>query len=172
MKIFTSSKIALLLIIMLPLAKVRAEQQDTTAAITAIRAAYQKINTSSLTKEIFKYEADGCVNDGEVTYFLNPQKEIVKIIESGNIGDGSWSREFYFQSGKFFFCYEMIVGGPAAGPEMKNEYRTYVKNDQVLRYMENKKVVTPGDKSTEALTVSYKLMKAHTTKNFAEILCN
>jgi len=144
---------------------------DTSAAITTIRTAYKNINTAPLTTTVFKYESDGCVIEGQVKYFFNQKKEIVKIVESGSIGDGSWSREFYFESGKFIFCYESLIGGPADGPETKSEYRTYVKDDQVLRFMEDKNIVPAGEKSADAVKVSYKLIKAYTTKKFAEVLC-
>jgi hypothetical protein len=144
---------------------------DTSAAIAAIRTAYKNINTASLTTEIFKYESAGCVEEGQVKFFFNQGKEIVKIVESGSIGDGSWNREFYFQSGKFIFCYESLIGGPADGPATRSEYRTYVKDNQVLRFMEDKNIVPAGEKSADALKVSYKLIKAYTTKKFAEALC-
>lgn len=176
MHINTGFKICLLSGLLLPFGKVHAQQDpgsmDTAAGISAVRAAYQQINAAKLKKQIYKYEAEGCVNNGVVTYFLNPRKEIVKIVESGDIGDGSWDREFYFRSGKFIFCYEKITGGPAEGPEMKNEYRTYVKDDQVLRYLEDQQVLPPGENAAEAITISYKLIKAYTTKKFAEALCN
>ncbi|PWV51920.1 hypothetical protein [Chitinophaga sp. S165] len=144
---------------------------DTTAAINVIRAEYRNINTAKLTTEAFKYEAEGCVEEGQVKYFLNQKKEIVKIVESGSIGDGSWNREFYFQSGKFIFCYETLIGGPAIGPETKTEHRTYVKDDQVLRYMDDKNIVPAEQTAADALKISYKLLKAYTTKKFAEVLC-
>lgn len=144
---------------------------DTSAAIAAIRSAYKNINTAPLTTEVFKYESAGCVDEGLVRYFFNQKKEIVKIVESGAIGDGSWSREFYFQSGKLIFSYETQIGGPAEGPDTKSEFRTYIKDDQVLRYMEDKNIVPAGEKSADALKASYKLIKAHTTKKFAEALC-
>jgi len=144
---------------------------DTSAAIAAIRTAYKNINTASLSTEIFKYESAGCAEEGQVKYFFNQQKEIVKIVESGSIGDGSWSREFYFQSGKLIFSYESQIGGPAEGPDTKSEFRTYIKNDQVLRFMEDKNIVPSGEKSADALKASYKLIKAYATKKFAEALC-
>jgi len=144
---------------------------DTSAAIAAIRTEYKNINTAPLTTAEFKYESAGCAEEGQVKYFFNQKKEIVKIVESGAIGDGSWSREFYFQSGKLIFSYETQIGGPAEGPDTKSEFRTYVKDDQVLRYMEDKNIVPAGEKSADALKASYKLIKAYTTRKFAEALC-
>jgi hypothetical protein len=176
MNINTCFKVCVLSGMLLPFVNIHAKQapagQDTAACISAIRAEYHRVNISKLKKQTYKYEAEGCVNNGAVTYFFNTKKEIVKIVESGDIGDGSWNREFYFRAGKFFFCYETIVGGPAEGPEMRNEYRTYVKNDQVLQYLEDKTVLTPGENASEAIMISYKLVKAYTTKEFAEALCN
>lgn len=179
MTLFIRTQIILLTIVCMTWVKSLALQRavlpisgiDTTAAINVIRAEYKNINTAQLTTEAFKYEADGCVDGGQVKYFFNQKKEIVKIVESGSIGDGSWDREFYFQSGKFIFCYEMLIGGPAVGPEIKNEHRTYIKDDQVLRYIEDKNIVPSGATAAEALKISYKLLKAYTTKKFAEVLC-
>jgi hypothetical protein len=179
MNLFIRTQIILLIIVCTTWIKTIASQTsvlstsgiDTTAAINVIRAEYKNINTAQLTAEAFKYEADGCVDGGQVKYFFNQQKEMVKIVESGSIGDGSWNREFYFQSGKFIFCYELLVGGSAAGPEVRNEHRTYIKDDQVLRYVEDKNIAPPGSTAAEALKISYKLLKAYTTKKFAEVLC-
>lgn len=176
MNLFIRSQIILLTIICMTWVKTYASQRsilpvDTTTAINAIRAEYKAINTAQLKTEVFKYEAEGCTEEGQVKYFFNQKKEIVKIVESGSIGDGSWNREFYFQSGKFIFCYELLIGGPADGPEMKSEHRTYIKDDQVLRYMDDKNIVPSGETATDALKISYKLLKAYTTKKFAEALC-
>ena len=177
MNVFIRLQFILSLLICMTCAKTYASQgtiqssMDTSAAIAAIRAEYKNINTASLTTEVFKYESDGCAYDGQVKYFFNQKKEIVKIVESGSIGDGSWTREFYFQAGKFIFCYESLVGGPADGPETRSEYRTYAKDNQVLRFMEDKNIAPAGEKSADALKVSYKLIKAYTTKKFAEALC-
>lgn len=161
----------LIILLFMNVSAASAQQSSATeAGIAAIRAEFKRINAAPLTKEEFKYEADGCVDGGVVTYFRDKQ-EIVKISESGSIGDGSWVREYYYRSGKFIFCYEVIVGGPAVGPETKTEFRTYVKDDNVLRYMEDKKITPAGDKAAGEEATAYKLVKAHDTGDFAGVLC-
>jgi hypothetical protein len=179
MTLFIRTQFLLLTIVCMTWVKTLASQRlvlptsgiDTTAAINIIRAEYRNINTAQLPTEAYRYEADGCVENGQVKYFFNQKKEIVKIVESGSIGDGTWNREFYFQSGKFIFCYELLIGGPAAGPEIRTEHRTYIKDGQVLRYMEDKNIVPSGATAAEALKISYKLLEAYKTRTFAEVLC-
>jgi hypothetical protein len=171
MNLFIRYLILLLLAAVLPGIKAGAQQHPgTEAAIAAIRTEFKRINALPLIREEVKYEAAGCVEGGVVTYCRDKQ-EIVKISESGSIGDGSWVREYYYQAGKFIFCYEMIIGGPAVGPETKSEYRTYVKDDKVVRYMEDKKIVPAGSKATGEVATAYKLVKAYSTKDLAGVLC-
>ncbi|MCF6404868.1 hypothetical protein L3C95_18355 [Chitinophaga filiformis] len=177
MNVLIRLQLILSIVVCLTCAKTYASQgtiqtnTDTSAAIAAIRTTYRNINTAPLTTQLFKYESAGCAEDGQVKYFFNQKKEIVKIVESGSIGDGSWSREFYFEAGKLIFSYEFQIGGPADGPDTKSEFRTYVKGDQVLRFMDGKNILPAAEKSADALKVSYKLIKAYTTKKFAEALC-
>lgn len=164
--------IRLLLIMILPVLNVDAQQKSIETDIATIRAAFKKINTLSLKQEQFRYESEGCVEDGIVQYYFQ-NNEIVKIIESGTIGDGSWKKEYYYGSGKFIFSYEMLVGGSAMGEETKSEYRVYAKDGTAIRYMENQKILPTDTDSrvTRTLQIAEKLLKAYTTKNFAAILC-
>lgn len=172
MNLFIRYLTVLLLVLLLPGIQVNAQQKSpgAEASVAAIRAEFKRINAMALTTEEFQYDSAGCTEEGVVTYFIENQG-IVKIVESGAIGDGSWTREFYYQSGKFIFCYEMIVGGPAEGPETKSEYRTYVKDDQVVRYMEDKKIIAADTKARAQVLTAYELIKAYTTKEFAKALC-
>jgi len=172
MKLFIHYLHVLLLVLMLPALQIKAQQKNsgTEESIAAIRTEFKRINASALSTEEFQYDSAGCVDEGVVTYFLENQ-EIVKIVESGAIGDGSWTREFYYQSGKFIFCYEQIVGGPAEGPETKSEFRPYVKDDKVIRFMDDKKIVPPTSKATGQLRTAPRLLKAYRTKDFAKVLC-
>jgi hypothetical protein len=139
--------------------------------IAAIRNAYTSINTLSLKPEPFKFESPGCVEDGQITYFRNSD-DILKVKYSGGIGDGSWTTEFYFNAGKLIFCYDKLIGGPAAGKAITTEYRLYVKADRPIRCMENKKIIQPDSKATESINTAYKLLKAYKSKNIASALCN
>jgi hypothetical protein len=146
-------------------------QQKTDAAIEEIRAAYKDINNKMLTKEQYHYKADGCVEDGLVEYSFNKQ-QIVKIMESGSIGDGSWKTEYYYRNGDLIFCYETLIGGPAIGKVQTMEHRVYLNGGKVIRYMENQKIIPADSKAGEITETGLRLLKAHTTKNFAAALCN
>lgn len=160
----------LLLVSLLPVLNIYAQERTIDADITAIRAAYKKINTGPLKQEQFRYESEGCVEDGIVQYYFQDNK-IVKIAESGSIGDGSWKNEYYYGSGKFIFYYETLIGSAADGVETKSEYRIYVKDGKAIRYMEDQKIIQADSRVTKALEIAEKLPKAYTTKNFAAILC-
>ncbi|QXU44053.1 hypothetical protein [Pedobacter sp. D749] len=140
-------------------------------AILAIRQDVQKINSKRLKKEHYTYESAGCTEDGVVDYYFD-EKGIVKIVESGAIGDGSWVNEYYYRSGKVIFCFETIVGGPAVGKVTKTEYRFYVKDDSPLKTMEEAKTVKSDSKASESIGTANRTFKAYASKDFAGALCN
>ncbi|RFZ90971.1 hypothetical protein D0C36_18675 [Mucilaginibacter conchicola] len=144
---------------------------QTDADIAAIRQEYQKINAQKLTKQHFTYESSGCVEDGQLDFYLDG-KNIVKVTESGAIGDGSWVNQYYYSDGKVIFCLESLEGGPAAGPVTKTEYRYYIKDGKALRMMEGAKVVKNDSKVSDILRSANNIYKAYATKKFAEALCN
>ncbi|WP_129714847.1 hypothetical protein [Pedobacter sp. SYP-B3415] len=142
------------------------------AAIQNIRRTYQQINALNLTAERFKYESSGCVQDGVVTYFFSGKK-ILKIVESGSIGDGSWVHEFYYDAGKLIFCLESLVGGPANGPVTKTQYRVYLKQGSVIRALhDSNKISATDSKATELMQAGTRIYAAYTTKDFVSALCN
>ena len=140
-------------------------------AILAIRQHVQKINSKKLKKEHYTYESAGCTEDGVVDYYFD-EKAIVKVIESGAIGDGSWINEYYYHSGKVIFCFQTIVGGPAIGKVTKTEYRFYVKDDSPLKTMEGAKTVKSDSKASESIGTAKRIFKAYASKDFAGALCN
>ncbi|WP_028786016.1 hypothetical protein [Terrimonas ferruginea] len=146
-------------------------QSATEKDIAAIRQAYAQINSMKLQPEKFTYEAEGCVEEGVVTYYRN-KNAIVKIVESGSIGDGSWKTEYYYQAGKPVFVLESLVGGPAEGAATRSEYRYYFKDDQSLRFMDGKNINTEkSSKISEALKHAYGYLKAYESKAFAGVAC-
>jgi len=151
-----------------------AQQKANTAGeetINTIRGEFKRINALPLKKEQFQYESAGCAEEGKVQYFLD-KKEIVKVIESGSIGDGSWTTEYYYQAGKLIFKYDVAIGSSADGQDSKIEHRVYVKAGKVVRYMEDQKIIPADAEANKALTTADNLLKAYTTKNFAAALCN
>ncbi|WP_158827416.1 hypothetical protein [Mucilaginibacter lacusdianchii] len=138
--------------------------------IAGIRQTYQQINSLNLTKQRFTYESPGCVEDGIVNYFFDHSK-IVKITESGAIGDGSWAVEYYYSAGKVVFCLETIVGGPAIGKVTKSVYRYYIKNGRPVRVMEGSKIITANSKAAEIIQTANKIYDAYASKDFISALC-
>jgi hypothetical protein len=158
--------------------KPKAPRQNTTTDmqasdndISAIRGAVQSTNSKSLKKQHYTYESAGCAEDGVVDYFFD-NKEIVKIMESGAIGDGSWVDEYYSRSGKVIFCFETIIGGPAIGKVTKTEYRVYVKDGRPIKTMEGTKTVKDDTKAREYIETASKIFKAYASKDFVGALCN
>ena len=141
------------------------------ADIGAIRQRYLALANLKLSSQRFTYESSGCVEDGVVIFYFDG-KEIVKIAESGSIGDGSWVNEYYYNNGKIFFALETITGGPAIGKVTTTQYRYYVKNGQPIRVMEGKKIIPTDSKATEMLQTAGKIYKAYTTKDFASAICD
>lgn len=146
-------------------------QADAPADVSAIRQMYQNINLLKLQKQRFTYESAGCAEDGVVNYFFD-NKTIVKITESGSMGDGSWVNEYYYDAGRVIFCLESLIGGPAIGEVTKTEYRYYVKDGRAIRVLQGNKVIPADSKATEMIQTAGKIYKAYTTKKFAEALCN
>lgn len=147
-----------------------AVQSNKEPDILSIRQAFQAINALKLEKQQFTYEVDGCVEGGIINYYFN-NKAIVKITESGSIGDGSWNKEYYYHAGNVFFCLESLVGGPAIGPDIKTQYRYYIKNGKPIRVMENNKIISADSKVTDILQTAGRVYKAYTTKDFASAMC-
>lgn len=138
--------------------------------VTNIRNEFKRINALPLQKEQFTYEVAGCAEDGKVVCYFN-KKELVKIAESGSIGDGSWVREFYYRNGKCIFCYEKLIGGPAEGQAVTTEYRYYIKEDKAVKCLENTTVIPADNKSAEIIATAQNLLRAYPTKDFGAALC-
>ena len=167
--------------------KANADSIDIEKAVSEIRAEFQRINSVKLHTETFKWELDGCANDGVVNYFLD-KGSIVKVVESGFMGDGGWVNEYYYNNGKFIFSYEVSIGGPVAGPDTKVESRTYANNDKTIRFLESEHILKEDNKKGALITSQntiqadrkafnelskeYKLLKAYQTKDFIAALCN
>lgn len=143
------------------------QPQSQEEIVLEIRKEFQRINKLNLTKKEYEWDEDDC---GEfiITYFLE-NNQIVKIVEEGWFGDSSWTNEYYYQNGKLFFIYtesEDSLGST------RYEFRTYVENNQTIKYMENQKVLPCETCSFNALSQEYKILEAYSTKDFSNALCN
>ncbi|WP_100077414.1 hypothetical protein [Chryseobacterium camelliae] len=138
--------------------------------IEAIRAEYKKINGLKLKAHRFAYEDLPCVDEGETIYYSNG-KEVRKITEKFIRDDAYTLTEYYFKQGRLIFAIEIIIGGPAIGPDIKTEYRYYIKDNKAIRQMRDKEIVPADSKSTDVIERAYKLLKIKKRKKFNLDFC-
>lgn len=138
--------------------------------IEGIRAEYKKINGLKLKARRFAYEDLPCVDEGETTYYSDG-REVGKITEKFIRDDAYTLTEYYFKQGRLIFAIEIIIGGPAIGPDTKTEYRYYVKDDKAIRQMQDKEIVPADSKSTDVIARAYKLFRIKNAKNFNLDFC-
>lgn len=167
------NKLIFLFIILLNASQLHAQNITLTEIekqVKNIRTQFQKINASPLNKKAFNWSQDGC-GQGELTfYFINQQ--LVKIIETGSIGDGSWTKEYYYKDKKIVFTYEIeyiYVGNT----ETKNEYRTYFYNNKIIRSIENSVIKNYTQQVSVIYQTSkeYRLFNSFTLKNYNDAIC-
>ncbi|SFQ45448.1 hypothetical protein [Flavobacterium akiainvivens] len=137
--------------------------------IAAIRQRVEHINTAKLEKKHFEFMCDEKMM---VDYFYEGN-ELVKIaIDFGTVGDVYAKEGYYYDKGKLVFNYEFVEGGPACeGCIKKNEYRTYVQNDEAIRYLKDKNVAECRTCSFSPTSRQYKLLKAKTQDEIKAVLC-
>jgi len=142
---------------------------STEEIVAAIRKEFHRINSSKLTSKTFSWENSGC-GHGTLTYFLL-NNEIVKTVEHGS-ADGFWTKESYYQHGKFIFQYLHEESHPIAGPDSEIlELRTYVHNDRVVRYMADTDIVPCVTCSYGPNSSEYLLLDAYETGNIDDAIC-
>ncbi|RYD76826.1 MAG: hypothetical protein EOP53_13990 [Sphingobacteriales bacterium] len=139
--------------------------------VAAIRDIVQHINAQTLHVKNFNWSEPSCADVGTIAYYLD-KEEIVKVIETGFIGDGGWTKEYYYDKGKFIFSYEKNIGGPAGLPADSNELRIYMDADTLVLQRKNKEYLEDVSKNLTASSREYRILKALETKKFGAALCN
>jgi hypothetical protein len=137
--------------------------------ILNIREAVESINNSELQAKHYKFMCDELM---KVDYFYK-DKEIVKIvIDFGTVGDVYAREDYYYKSGKLIFVYEFVEGGPACEGCIKtDEYRTYIENNKVIRYMKNKDVSACRKCEFNSSTRHYKLLSLSSPNQIKAVMC-
>lgn len=112
------------------------------AQIRKIRAEYEQINKSTLTRKAVRWSSpDSCqpaYMEGTVTYFYK-NAQLVKIYSEGGEDHGEWKEEFYFRDGKLFFVYQNNAYGGAANPvEVKYQNRYYFDEGKLIWKIQSK----------------------------------
>lgn len=147
---------------------------DTAYMINEIRAEFKKINSLPLRKETYKVAscADGNDPGGTITYYLTDSGEIVKVlVEWPVLSNHSVVSEYYYKNEQVVFRYESVVRSQAHSPEGKTEYRFYIKNNILIRYMENQKIAFLPHWFLDADSNEYVVLAAFTSKDFSAVLC-
>lgn len=139
--------------------------------VEQIRAKVQDINNQKLLVQNFNWANPNCADQGTIRYFLDGD-EIVKVIETGFIGDGGWTKEYYYADGKFIFSFDQYIGGPAGMPLDTNEVRIYMDADTLVLQRKNSDNVPGASKKLTARSREYRILKALETKDFGNVLCN
>ncbi len=139
--------------------------------VAEIRNEVHRINKMNVLVQSFNWSEDGCVEGGKVNYYLN-NDSIVKVTESGFIGDGGWIKEYYYSKGKFIFSFMQHIGGPAAMPVDTSEIRIYADNDTLVLKKRNNDYMDDLSQKFGSNSVEYKILSAYKDKNFAKVFCN
>ncbi|SKB80842.1 hypothetical protein [Daejeonella lutea] len=137
--------------------------------IEFIREKVEKINTMKLEKKHFEFVCDVKMM---VDYFYVDGKIVKIAVDFGTLGD-SYAREgYYYDSGKLIFNYEFVEGGPACEGCIKtDEYRSYILDDKVIKYLKNKSEASCRKCDFSLSSRQYKLLQARTAEEIKAILC-
>ncbi len=137
--------------------------------ILAIRKIVTHINTTKLKHEHFEFMCDETM---QIDRFYENNQIVKIIVDYGTIGDVYAREEYYYDKGKLLFIYEFVEGGPACeGCIKKNEYRSYIQNDQVIKYLKDTKKMACRQCEFGPKSKQYRLLKAKTQEEVKGILC-
>jgi hypothetical protein len=140
-----------------------------TEPIALIRHQVENINTIKLEKKHFEFMCD----EKMMLDYFYADGEIVKIsVDFATIGDVYAREDYYYDSGKLIFNYEFVEGGPACEGCIKtDEYRSYIVDNKVVKYLKNKTDTTCRTCAFSSASRQYKLLLATTAEEMKEVLC-
>ncbi|GAB3921105.1 hypothetical protein [Mucilaginibacter myungsuensis] len=143
--------------------------QTTAQQIANISKHVTRVNTIQLQRKHYEFMCDEKM---KVDYYYD-KGQIVKIsLDYGTIGDVYACEDHYYQNGKLIFVYEFVEGGPACeGCIKKNEYRSYIYNSKVIRYLKNRSVAKCRKCQFGPASKQYKLLKVKTEAEIKRVLC-
>ncbi|WP_345330916.1 hypothetical protein [Mucilaginibacter defluvii] len=137
--------------------------------ITYIKQKVEHINTQNIQPEHTEFMCDERMKVDR--YFENGK--LVKIsVDFGTVGDVYAKEDYYYDNGKLIFKYEFVEGGPACeGCIKKNEYRSYVADNKVIKYLKDKNQERCRTCVFEPKAKENKLIKAKSNQEIEAILC-
>lgn len=142
---------------------------STTDPIAIIRQNVERINTSNLSKKHFEFMCD----EKTSVDYLYENKQPVKIsIDYGWVGDAHAKEDYYFNNGQLIFFYEFVEGGAACEGCIKtNEYRSYIVDNKVIKYLKNKDEEKCERCEFGSVSKPYKLLTVNTAEEAKKVLC-
>ena len=137
--------------------------------VVKIRRAVERINTSKTDKKHYELMCDEMM---KIDYYTI-NDIIVKIsVDFGTIGDVYAKEDYYYNEGELIFKYEFVEGGPACEGCIKtNEYRSYIKNNIVIKYLKDKDSTECRKCEFNENAKELRLINAKSTADIKEILC-
>lgn len=143
--------------------------QKTSDPVAVIRQQVEHINTTKLKTKHIEFKCD---EKTKVDYYYENTFPVKISVDFGWVGDVHAKEEYYFNKGKLIFFYEFTEGGPACASCIKiNEYRSYISEDKVFKYLKNKDEVQCRRCEFGALSKPYQLLMTSTPEDAKKVLC-
>jgi len=149
---------------------VQSAVSKTSGIVALIRQQVEHINTATLKKEHIEFMCD---EKTTVDYYYENNVPLKIAVDYGWVGDAHAKEDYYFNKGKLIFFYEFTEGGPACEGCIKtNEYRSYIKDDVVIKYLKNRYEVKCKRCEFGQLSKPYKLLMTTKADEAQKVLCN
>ncbi len=150
-----------------PLTKARIEE-----GVLVIRAEYQRINALKVKKEEFPIGCPDERMDATISYWRENGRIVKIVVDWGVVGDGYSFEEYYYMNGRYIFGFTQAGSGVGNLPGRIDETRTYVQDDRVIRYKYNQDIGECSRCNFDRSSLEYRLLDAHSRRNFRELLCD
>ncbi|MGY3212322.1 hypothetical protein [Mucilaginibacter sp. HD30] len=142
----------------------------TSTPLVFVKQRVNHINTSALSTKHIEFICD---EKTKVTYYYEKNVPVKIAVDFGWVGDAHAVEEYYFDEGKLIFLYEFVEGGPACEGCIKtNEYRSYITDDKVFKYLKNKDEVQCKRCEFGQLSKPYRLLMTSKPEEAKKVLCN
>jgi hypothetical protein len=143
--------------------------QKTSDPVAVIRQQVEHINTAKLKAEHIEFMCD---ENTKVDYYYENKVPVKIAVDYGWVGDAHAKEDYYFNQGKLIFVYEFTEGGPACEGCIKtNEYRSYVSDDKVVKYLKNQDEAQCKRCEFGQLSKPYKLLMTSLPDEAKKVLC-
>lgn len=137
--------------------------------IEIIKQQVNQINTSNLDQKHYEFMCDELT---KVDYYYDDHHLLKITVDFGTVGDSYAKEDYYYNEGKLIFKYEFVEGGPACeGCITTNEYRSYVLDNKVIKYLKNKNVLACRKCEFSSNSKELLLFKANGVAEIKELLC-